>query len=114
MSDNDVLKTIAMRKYYLQQSHDIVQKSLPKVNSEVKEISEVMHRIEKQAANEINLTVLMNINQTYSDFSSRNSNSSRSDENEVANGGCQSCPTQYFVSRHFFTFGQRQLTTLHK
>ena len=49
LSNEDVLKTITMCKDYLQRSHDIVQKSLPKVNSEVKEIAEVMRRMEKQS-----------------------------------------------------------------
>ena len=85
LSDDNVLKTITMCKDHLQRSHDIVQKSLPKANSEVKEIAEVMRRIEKQAANESNPTIVANLSQTCSEFSGGNSDSSRIDENEVAN-----------------------------
>ena len=85
MSVNDVLKTITMCKDCMQRSHDIVQQSMSKVNSEAKEMVEFMHRIEKQAANESNPTVIMNLSQIYSEFSSGNSNYSRSDEIEVAN-----------------------------
>ena len=42
--------TITMRKYCPQQSHDVAQKYLPKLNSEAKD-AEVIRRIEKQVAN---------------------------------------------------------------
>ena len=50
--------TITMCKDCLQRSHDIVHKSLLKVNSEVKDIVEVMHKMEKHAANESTLLLL--------------------------------------------------------
>ena len=58
MSDDDMLKTITMCKDQLQRSHDIVHKSLPKVNSEVKDIVEVIRKMEKHAANESTLLLL--------------------------------------------------------
>ena len=85
LSNEDVLKTIATCKDYLQRSHDIVQKSLPKVNSEVKEIVEVMRRMEKQAANESDPKIIETLSQTCSEFASGTSISSRNDDNEVAN-----------------------------
>ena len=74
-----------MCKDYRQRSHDIVQKYLPKVNSEVKEIVEVMRRMEKQAANESDPKIIENLSQTCSEFASGTSISSRNDDNEVAN-----------------------------
>ena len=78
MSDDDVLKTITMCTDYLQRSHDVVEKSLPKVNSEVKEIVEVMTRIEKQAPNESNPPFVTNLSQNCDEHLTATGNSSRS------------------------------------
>ena len=46
MNENDVMCVISMCKEYLQQSHDVVELNLPKINRETKEIVQALNRID--------------------------------------------------------------------
>ena len=83
MNENDVVNIMTMCKDYLKQSHMLV--NLPYVNSEVKEIIDVLNRIERQSDNDIDNEVAINLSSTFDDDSTENTNPNVTDENEVAN-----------------------------
>ena len=85
MNENDVVNIMTMCKDYLKQSHSLMLVNLPYVNSEVKEIIDVLNRIERQSDNDIDNQVANNLSSTFDDVSTENTNPSVSDENEVAN-----------------------------
>ena len=53
MNENDVVNIMTMCNDYLKQSHSLMLVNLPYVNSEVKEIIDVLNRIERQSDNDI-------------------------------------------------------------
>ena len=85
MSKNDVVNIMTMCKDYLKQSHEAIHVNLPKINNEVREIVDVLNRIECQSNNNSDNKVIINLNRTFNDIYSENSNQHISDENEVAN-----------------------------
>ena len=85
MNENDAVNIMTMCKDYLKQSHSLMLVNLPYVNSEVKEIIDVLNRIERQSDNDIDNQVANNLSSTFADVSTENTNPNVTDENEVAN-----------------------------
>ena len=53
MNENDSVNVMTMCKDYLKKSHSLMLVNLSYVNSEVKEIIDVLNRIERQSDNDI-------------------------------------------------------------
>ena len=74
MNENDVVNIMTMCKDYLKQSHSMMLVNLPFVNSEVKEIIDVLNRIERQSDNDIDDEVAKNLRSKFDDVSTENTN----------------------------------------
>ena len=62
MNENDKANAMSMCKDYLQQFYDLANENMPKTNSEVREIMEILSRIRRQAPNESDKTLICNLN----------------------------------------------------
>ena len=80
MNENDVVSIMNVCKDYLKHLHSTTLLfNLPKLNSEVKEIIDVLNRIERQSDNDSDNQVINNLSRTFDDVSTENTNPGLSD-----------------------------------